>query len=95
MIIIYKYCFCREGTIRKLEDLYSDLNTGWLSWTIGLLVRKPIQWTVGTFVKKPLYWTFSKMFGNEDGREPSVQYVVMEQLKVVFCTYKLIQYSPL
>ena len=75
--------FYSQRKVRKVEDVFSDYSSGWLTWTIELLLKKPIQWTVGTFVKKPLSWTFNKMFGSDDKNGPAIQYVHMDQLKVL------------
>jgi len=72
-----------QRKVRKVEDVFSDYSSGWLTWTIELLLKKPIQWTVGTFVKKPLSWTFNKMFRSDDKNGPAIQYVHMDQLKAI------------
>ncbi|XP_070539870.1 charged multivesicular body protein 7-like [Ptychodera flava] len=37
----------RQGRIQNVTDYQSNVESGWLSWGFGVLVKKPVWWTFG------------------------------------------------
>lgn len=62
----------RCGKIQKESEFAASVDSGWLSWGVGLLLVRPLK------------WTFSSLLGG--GRVPPEEpYVVLDLVKVRVC----------
>lgn len=63
------YCPPRSGKVQKESDFAANVDSGWLSWGVGLLLVRPLKWTL------------SALLGS--GRVPLEEsFVVIELVKV-------------
>lgn len=56
----------KRNVIEKLSDYYNRTNTSWFSWSLNLLVKKPVRWSFNNLVKKPLSWAYGLIIEQED-----------------------------
>ena len=82
--------------IKKVSEHTSEVASGWLSWSVSVFIKKPVQWSFGNFVQRPLSWMYSKAFGGTEETDsyrpksrdqvlrslPDEQYVVVDLVKV-------------
>lgn len=57
------------GKVQRESEFAANVNCGWLSWGVGLLLVKPLK------------WTFSSVLGSS-GVPPEETFVVMDLVKV-------------
>ncbi|XP_072342025.1 charged multivesicular body protein 7 isoform X2 [Scyliorhinus torazame] len=58
----------RRGLIQKESSFAASVDAGWLAWSVGLFLIKPLKWTLGS------------LFGN-NAISPDEAYVIVERIK--------------
>ncbi|KAM4617079.1 charged multivesicular body protein 7 isoform 2-T3 [Polymixia lowei] len=43
-------CMARSGKIQRESEFAANVDSGWLSWGVGLLLVKPLKWTFSTLL---------------------------------------------
>ena len=52
----FSHCLCvpplpiRCGKLQRESEFAANVDSGWLSWGVGLLVVKPLKWTISTLL---------------------------------------------
>ena len=41
---------CRCGKVQKESEFAANVDSGWLSWGVGLLLVRPLKWTLSTLL---------------------------------------------
>lgn len=55
------HCLYRSGKVQKESDFAANVDSGWLSWGVGLLLVRPLKWTLSALLgsgRVPLEETF-------------------------------------
>src|SRR6218665_1895654 len=97
-----------RGVIQTLSDYYASADTSWLSWSVNVFLKKPVQWSYNNLVKKSVSWAYGWVVGKTDNDAyrpksrsellhslPNEQYVLLELAKVrIFDTSVWIRGHP-
>lgn len=96
----------RRGVIQPLSR-YTASSSGWISWSLDTLVRRPVQWGYQAFVRQPLSWAYSKLTSGSHGTDlnqprssgqlatelPDEHYVILDLVKVHSMYSHAVDYS--
>lgn len=85
----------RRGVIQTLSEYYTSTDTSWLSWSVNVFLKKPVQWSYNNVIKKSWSWAYGLVVGKTDNDAyrpksrtellhsvPDEQYVLLELVKV-------------
>lgn len=75
MCIAFADCvvfYYRLGTIQPLSN-FSASSAGWVSWSLDILLRRPVKWSYNSLVKQPLLWAYSRFVGSASVCQPKTR----------------------